>query len=154
MCVDSTFSDACVVSSYKFVQCISTNNHIPNTRADGLWQCKVHGRDCMGHLETDVTRSLTLLPSSLAPDINGMINRYQRYKDSVCMQRISHIHYKRMTSKIMMGKKGLIRSMNSIRKDGSMKMVISAGPDLRAGTVEIPSIIAQSIKVLRSEIIR
>ena len=39
--------------------------------------------------------------------------------------------YKQLTSKIMVGKKGFIRSVNSIRVDGSMKMVISISRDIR-----------------------
>ena len=47
----------------------------------------------------------------------------------------------------MMGKKGFVRGMSSIKIDGSMKMVISVSRDVRPGTVEIPSLIAKSIRV-------
>jgi hypothetical protein len=47
----------------------------------------------------------------------------------------------------MMGKKGLIRSMNSMRIDGSMKMVISIGTSGHEGTVSIPKSIADSVTI-------
>ncbi len=46
-----------------------------------------------------------------------------------------------------MGKKGLVRSMNSITVDGSMKMVISISQSGEEGMVRIPSTIASSIMV-------
>jgi 1-acyl-sn-glycerol-3-phosphate acyltransferase len=55
--------------------------------------------------------------------------------------------YKRLTSKIMMGKRGLVRSVNSLRVDGSMKMVISVCREVEPGTIEIPVNVSKSIKV-------
>jgi hypothetical protein len=99
----------------------------------------------MGHLETDDNMLYTMLPSTLIPDHNETTSIYQRHKDDLCSSCIDFDTYKKLNSKIMMGKKGLIRAINSIKIEGSMKMVISVGDSGSEGAVDIQSSIANKI---------
>ncbi|KAG7358005.1 RNA polymerase Rpb1, domain 2 [Nitzschia inconspicua] len=142
-----TISTACRVSSYGLRRCDSRRGQIINSESDYKWQCKIHGRGCMGHLEADPRMAVTLMPSSIIPNPSDATNAYQRLKNRVCEGLISHEQYRDLTSKIMMGKKGLIRSMCSIRVEGTMKAVISVGVNGMEGTIDVPDKICRSIKI-------
>jgi hypothetical protein len=88
-----------------------------------------------------------MLPSTITPRIDDIKNPYQRYKEKLAEGAISHEAYQKNVSKIMMRKKGNIRSMTSIRIEGSMKMVISIGQSTDKSTVLIPSVVAKNIRV-------
>jgi hypothetical protein len=140
--------NACKVVSYRLVSCKSTRNHIRMPELDPNWGCLIHGRDCIGHLECDNNHVYTMLPSYMTPKVSETVeNRYQRYKRDLCSNHIDKFDYIRLTSKIMMGKKGLVRLMNSITVDGSMKMVISISESGEEGVVRVPSTVASSIMV-------
>ncbi len=141
------FSNACRIKSYRFVTCNSRRGcrGIDDTKFP--WECTLHGRGCIGHLETNRSKTTVLLPCGLDLSTETTINRYQRYKQDLDMGRIDAEGYKRLTSKIMMGKGGFVRSMNSICVEGSVKMVISVGENGTEGTVTIPEAIASSTQV-------
>ena len=101
----------------------------------------------MGHLETDPKGEYVLIPSTLIPSTQDHLNQYQRYKDDLCNGYMNYDEYKRLTSKIMMGKKGLVRSMSSMCVEGSIKMVISVGYNGDEGCVSIPSMIADNVLI-------
>ncbi len=101
----------------------------------------------MGHLETDPQGRYILIPSTLTPSTKDHLNQYQRYKDDLCNGYINYDEYMRVTSKIMMGKKGLVRSMSSMCVEGSIKMVISVGYNGDEGCISIPSVIADNVFV-------
>ncbi len=109
----SDITNACKIIGYKFVHCQNTNNHADNREASFSWECNLHGKDCMGHLETDSERKYTLMPSSLIPNTDSITNRYQRDKNNICSGSISIEEYKNRAKKIMMGKRGLIHFINS-----------------------------------------
>ena len=121
-----------------YMWCQSTNSHILNRYVDRSLICKLHGGLCIGHLETDLKKLCTMLPSSMAPDTDNIANRYQRHKDNLCKQLMTQRTYAKLTSKIMMGKKGLIRQINNMRVDGTLKMVISIGRSGDEGTTKAP----------------
>jgi hypothetical protein len=141
------FSNACRIKSYKFVICNSTQGCRSMDDTKFPWACTIHGRGCIGHLETNKLRSVVLLPCGLVPNTDTTINRYQRYKQDLEMEKIDVTDYKHLTSKIMMGKSGFIRSMNSICVEGSLKMVISIGKSGTEGTITIPETIASCTQV-------
>lgn len=93
----------------------------------------------MGHLESKEDTTDVMLPCTMIPNIDEVTNRYQRYKNTLCVGSMGYDQYKTLTSKIMMGKKGLVRSINSVNIDGSMKMVISPSPDSSSNEVLVPS---------------
>jgi hypothetical protein len=101
------------------------------------WKCATQGSSCIGHLETDEHNRYTMMPSSLTAKIGEIKNRYQRYKERLLSDSISYERYKTLVSKTMMGKKGNMRSLNSIRVDGTIKMVISVGKSCKRGTLNI-----------------
>ena len=84
------------------------------------------------------------LPYSLADNIP---TKHQRYKEGVCLGKMEPHTYKQLVSKYMVGKKVAIRSINSTKIDGSLKMVISIGTSGQEGTIEIPETIASKTKV-------
>jgi hypothetical protein len=55
-----------------------------NTHCEKAWKCVIHGDQCIGHLETDKACKWTLMPSSLFPNTDSIVNRYQRHKDRLC----------------------------------------------------------------------
>ena len=59
--------------------------------------------------------------SSLTPKIGKVKNRYQLNKEILLSTKITYNDYKKLVSKVMMGKKGDIRSMNSIRVEGKLR---------------------------------
>ena len=81
---NAEFSSTCTFLGYRLVPCYSTKNHVGNTDTEFTWDCRIHGSGCMGHLETDKNRSVTLLPSSFIHKKNDMPNRYQRFKNVIC----------------------------------------------------------------------
>jgi hypothetical protein len=97
--------------------------------------------------ETDESMKFVMMPSGLTPSIDDVINRYQRHKNMLCSGRINYEDYRKSLSKMMMGKKGFIRSITSLCIVGSLKMVISRCDSGCEGTVEIPREIADSTLV-------
>ena len=123
--VGSELEPACSIIGYRLTECSSRENHCKISESDGLWRCPLHGNKCMGHLETDKNNTCALLPSTLTPKIQDMKNPYQRHKDDLNRGSITYESYRKCVSRMMMGKKGAIRSMASIRVEGTVKMVIS-----------------------------
>lgn len=150
-------SGACRICCYKLIPCQLVNdNHVLVSSIDKGWSCSIHGDSCIGHLETDVDRKYTLMPSSLTPNMDCRANPYQRDKERLCAAQISEAEYMKSVSRMMMGKKGAIRSMNSIKVEGSIKMVISVGSSGEEGTVTIPAVIAKStlVPVMKNGVVR
>ncbi len=116
-----------------------------------MWNCPNHGRGCMGHFEQPESSDTIMMPCTLVPNIDSVVNRYQRYKNSLCSNKITSLEYRQLTSKMMMGKNGLVRSMNQIRIDGSMKMVISSCLKSESNIIMIPSSISNKILIPKVE---
>lgn len=143
----SELSCASTVSSYSFESPGDYTNTMTQSKCDTRWKCQVHGSGCMGHLESDQQGKYVLIPSTLIPSTKDHLNRYQRYKDELCKGHLDYETYKKLTSRIMMGKKGLVRSMSSLCVEGTIKMVISVGYNGDEGSVSIPSIIAENVLI-------
>jgi hypothetical protein len=88
-----------------------------------------------------------MIPSSLIPGTREVSNRYQIYKEKMERGDINEEEYKLMTSKMMMGKSGCVRSLNSARIEGSIRMVISIGSAKSAREVVIPEAVANGTQV-------
>ena len=146
-CVGSKLADSCTICGYRFVKCKSSNNHISLQECGSVWKCPLHGKHCIGHLETDSSASYTLAPCTITPNSRDIKNKYQRCKEMLVSQAMTETKYKTLLSKIMMGKKGTIRNMNFVRVEGSLKMVISVGESCSNPIVTIPRSVANNIKV-------
>ena len=136
-----------MIRAYEFTEPGGNTVLIANSQSESVWNCPLHGYGCMGHLETNTDRNVVLLPSTMIPNIDDVTNRYQRYKNDLCSSRLSPDRYRSLTAKTMMGKKGMVRSINSVKVDGSIKMVISPSPDSNSNDVLVPSILCDRMLI-------
>jgi hypothetical protein len=111
----SDITSVCKIISYEFVDPDKIGTKvINNCSAQHMWICPIHGRGCMGHFEISSHLITIMMPSTIIPSIDNVVNRYQRYKNLLCSNKITPPEYRQLTSKIMMGKNGIVRSMNQI----------------------------------------
>ena len=111
------------------------------------WNCPIHGRGCLGHMETAGAHKIAMLPCTLIPRSDSTQSRYEIDKLRTGKGTMGVDQYRKSTCRFMMGKRGAIRSMNTMRVDGSMKMVISPASYSDGAEIFIPRSITSKILV-------
>lgn len=108
--------------------------------------CPLHGGTCIGHVE--MFDGNVLLPTFMTPGTQDRPHVLMVSKRAYVRHSITYDMYIKDVVQYMRGKSGIVRSINSMVIQGSMRMVISADAQSRAGTVSIPHYVASHTKAL------
>ena len=111
------------------------------------WSCSLHGKSCMGHIERVAGIDSLMIPSSMIPSDPLRISPYELDKKLLCSDKITDIEYKKITEKLMKGKKGSVRSINNLVKEGSARMVISPWSHRVINTIIVPEFVCRNISI-------
>lgn len=111
--------------------------------------CVFHGSSCIGHIESH--NGMHFLPTFLTPGTEEQPHDLMTAKMACVKGSLDYDEYKNRVVSHMRGKRGSVRSINSLTVQGSIRMVISPLEEHHGGSVSIPKYIADSTWVLDQE---